>query len=293
MLLNFKLNQTNEPLITNQPATVTALGKDKKMRVTYTFKNNTNSVWARNALVNHYEPQQGDEVLVSNNDAGEYFVLGVLQQVQARAVSVVSSGGAQACKQTHNGEEALQIKDAAGQLLFEYRPESGLGVIRMPEGDLALHAPHGNIHMLTGKSLVCSSLGPMVLESGSALELGVKKDGAKSSIRLRQDELGVSSASMNIKSANANVKIDRARYTGEQISGNVKRAKWIYEKLETVTQRLFERAKNVFRNTEELHQSRAGRMRTLVDKDYHVKAHDTDIQAQNIVKVDGEKIHLG
>jgi hypothetical protein len=43
----------------------------------------------------------------------------------------------------------------------------------------------------------------------------------------------------------------------------------------------------------DLAQQRAGRVRTLVDGSYHVKSRTTLLSAEEDVKVQGERIHLG
>jgi hypothetical protein len=57
--------------------------------------------------------------------------------------------------------------------------------------------------------------------------------------------------------------------------------------------RILERAKNVYRQVEELQQTRAKRVRTLVEQSYQLNSETTTIKSRKNVNIDGERIHLG
>ena len=57
--------------------------------------------------------------------------------------------------------------------------------------------------------------------------------------------------------------------------------------------RLIQKTRDCFRWTENLEESRAGRMRAVVKGRYQVQSEHASIVAKGIVKVDGEKINLG
>jgi hypothetical protein len=71
------------------------------------------------------------------------------------------------------------------------------------------------------------------------------------------------------------------------------RSKLFVGKIETVAVRIMERAKNVYRQVEELQQTRANRVRTLVEGTYQLNSETTTIKSEKNVNIDGEKIHLG
>jgi lipopolysaccharide export system protein LptC len=64
-------------------------------------------------------------------------------------------------------------------------------------------------------------------------------------------------------------------------------------KIETIATRILERAKNVYRNVEELQQTRANRVRTLVQGTYQLNSETSYIKSEKNVNIDGERIHLG
>lgn len=57
--------------------------------------------------------------------------------------------------------------------------------------------------------------------------------------------------------------------------------------------RLVQKARDCFRFTENLDETRAGRLRLKVDGRYHLEAEHAAILAEGLVKIDGEKIDLG
>ncbi len=69
--------------------------------------------------------------------------------------------------------------------------------------------------------------------------------------------------------------------------------KLISGKVETLANDIIEKAKTVYRTVEGLTQLRTGRMRTMVEASYHLKAKKTFLKAEEDFKVKAEKIHLG
>ena len=63
--------------------------------------------------------------------------------------------------------------------------------------------------------------------------------------------------------------------------------------LETAAGRVVERARETYREVEELAQLRAGRVRQVAEKTYHVMGARTLFKARRDVKIKGDTIHLG
>jgi hypothetical protein len=70
-------------------------------------------------------------------------------------------------------------------------------------------------------------------------------------------------------------------------------AELVATRVETVADRIFEKARTVFRKVEDLHQLRAGRSRTVVEDGFYVQSGHTSIESSEEVKIDGKTIHLG
>ncbi|HUA65086.1 MAG TPA: DUF3540 domain-containing protein [Alphaproteobacteria bacterium] len=64
-------------------------------------------------------------------------------------------------------------------------------------------------------------------------------------------------------------------------------------KLELVAHKVFERFTDATRWIKDRWQVRAGRVRAEIEGDYHLKAKTISARADEDVKIDGEKIHLG
>ena len=67
----------------------------------------------------------------------------------------------------------------------------------------------------------------------------------------------------------------------------------IAQNITTTVGRLLQKATDSFRWTQNLDESRAGRMRWQVSERLHIKAKHASVIAQGQVKIDGEKIDLG
>jgi Protein of unknown function (DUF3540) len=182
------------------------------------------------------------------------------------APCVRTADGASARVAVVEGREQLELRDREGRLLFAYDAESGRGVLSIPVGDLELEAPNGDVVLRAGRRVR--------LQGGRELEL-------------RAGRLAVSAGE-------AELRLGETRFVGERFDGVLRRAKLSAEKLETVAGRLLERAVNVYRQVQRLHQLKAGRVRTLVEGSYHVKSGDgVFIKSDEIAQIDGKQVHLG
>jgi hypothetical protein len=70
-------------------------------------------------------------------------------------------------------------------------------------------------------------------------------------------------------------------------------AELVATRVETVADRVFERARSVFRQVDDLYQVRTGRSRTVVKGGFTVESGHASIEAEQEMKIDGKTIHLG
>jgi hypothetical protein len=183
-----------------------------------------------------------------------------------------TASGASVTVTERQGEERIEVRDAEARLVFAIEPATGRVTLSATSGSLALAAPNGDIELAAGGTVRCR---------GSAVELD-----ASESARLTSNEL-------RIGAREADVGIAELRYAGDRLRAKLDQAKLTLGRLETVTERLFERAKKVFRQVEDLHQLKAGRLRTMVERSYVLRSGHADIAATDHVKIDGKQIHLG
>ena len=231
----------------------------------------------------------GARVLVTGETLDQCYIIGVLNPRTApdsAGPEVATRGGASARVVEKDGEDRIEVCDSDGRTVFEYCPESGAGILSVPDGDLKLHAPNGNIDLLSGRGIRCQ---------GETVALaGIGRDAAISaSLDLGRGVAALQSGEIKVTAGRADVLVRESTYRGELLTVTVKRAKQVFEKLETVAIRILERATDVYRNVENLQQVKAGRMRVLVKAACHIKGGRTSIRADDDVKIGGRRIHLG
>ncbi len=97
---------------------------------------------------------------------------------------------------------------------------------------------------------------------------------------------------VEVRAAEADVRVTEARLTARQLVSTVDRVREVVGVLETRAERVIERAKNVYRDVEELAQTRAGRVKIIAERTVHVLGQRALLRAREDVKIKGEKVHL-
>ncbi len=138
-------------------------------------------------------------------------------------------------------------------LVIEYDPVTHRTRVMPEAGDLELAAPAGNL-ALRAEGSVTIDAGAVAVRSRSGIGLAV----------------------------------EAARLLAEVAS-----LRLVAGRVETLAKTVVEKTRNLYRAVEELLETRAGRVRSLVDGTYHLKARDAVVRAERDVDVDGEKIRLG
>lgn len=135
--------------------------------------------------------------------------------------------------------------------------DSGKTVLSVQEGDLDLRSEKGSI----------------------------KLDAAK--------HIELNSPQFSVQSGKANIDLADAQYQGVRFTASVSQTRLFLGKVNSTVGRLVEKAKNVYRQVEQLNQLKSGRMRTLVKGSYHLKGESINQKADKDVCIDGDKINLG
>ena len=289
-----KIDQLANPgnLQYTRPASLTGLD-DNKLLVRIEHEQASFVIEAINTLPG-YRPQIGDELLVSGENFRCCYIIGVLQEANHQAEQVLKSDhGALARRQVKNGHETISVEDDQGHLLFEYDVEEKKSKLYAARGDLSLIAKEGDIELVSGKNIRCKSLGGIIMESASTAQLRVAGEDDHSAVSLTDKGLLLSSKNIGIKAKNGKINIDHGLFEGKTFKTVLDRSKMLVGKIETIATRILERAKNVYRNVEELQQTRANRVRTLVQGTYQLNSETSYIKSEKNVNIDGERIHLG
>ena len=206
------------------------------------------------AIAHEYLPREGDRVLVASGNEGAW-VVGVLSALRSVHKAVSTDDGTSA--QLSPDGSSLQVTDAHGKLLFEHRPEEGQSILSVPHGDLRLRSEQGSIE----------------LESANDIRFRAGRDVALEAQRGR-------------------VELDQMHFTADSMTSTIEKVRQTLGVVETRATRIIERAKNVYREVEELQQTRAGRVRMIAKKTFQVMGRRTLFKAKEDVSIKGEKIYL-
>lgn len=177
---------------------------------------------------------------------------------------VVSRAGAQArIEPRDGGAEAIVVRDRAGKLLFEHDPVTGKSVIHAM-GDLEIRADHGSVSI-----------------------------SARDAVKLRGErEVEVQTPSLVATATRADVTIVDGRLVARSIRTVAEETRHAVKRLTVEAERIVERSKDVYRDVEGLAQTRAGRMRQVVESTFHVLSQRTVLKAEEDLKLKGSKIHI-
>lgn len=158
----------------------------------------------------------------------------------------------------------VAVRDRAGRLLFEHDHESGKSVVHAPAGDLELRADHGSVSVVARDAVAVRGDRSIDLATPALTATAARAEGFFGDVRL---------VARSLRSA-----VEVVRHTAGV--------------LEVEAQRIVERAKSTYRDVEDLAQTRAGRMRSVVATSFHVLSKKTIIKADEDLKLKGNKIHL-
>ncbi len=167
--------------------------------------------------------------------------------------------------------EAVEIRDAGGRLLVRYA--DGNAEISAPAGDLRLSAPGGGV--------VIDAAQQIAVQSGDTrLQLDA------SGCRLDSPRMDVHAQTANLTGHDLSVAAQHIATTAATLTQRV-------ERLEVNATRIIERTRDAFREVKGLWQTRAGRVRTLVEDGYRLRAKRTAIHSENETSIDGSAVLLG
>lgn len=231
----------------------------------------------------------GDRVLCVNRAAGTVYITMILEKADKTGVinkTLNLNGETKARVVSRDGSHILAVYNKRGELIFEYDPDSDRSRVIMGSGGLDVSAPKGDIRFSAG--------GRIQLES-RCVEMNTHEAAGMQTSRfsLGQFRTELHSASLNIKSARNKLELDEVDYHGRKLTTRVSRAKLNWGRVETLVDTLIQKARTSFTTVEELSQTRAGRMRTLVAGTFRLKAVRAKLKADKSIDIDGERINLG
>ena len=106
-------------------------------------------------------------------------------------------------------------------------------------------------------------------------------------------DISLVSGGLKIKALIGDVVIEKLSFVGAFFEGHLQRVKLVAESLDTILDRLYQRLKRSYRIIEESDHVRAGSIDLRAEGTVHVRGENTVLTAQELVKIDGEQIHVG
>ena len=263
------------------------------------FKGNQEN-WAIKALSSECSLKSGDEVLVVSENIDEIYIIGVLNQKKPAICAmkpqnqIVLPDGAVAKLKEYHGKPKLNLYSKRNELIFEYDPEKGQARIIQNSGDLKIDAPNGNLKLSAAKNVMISGHNiDFAGRSGVKLSVGNIYEKIRSSLSLKPGTINISGRKIEVRAKQAVCFLEELRENIKKNISNVKYARIIAEKVETIADTVIEKTKNSYRSTENLTQHKAGRMRMLIDSTFHLKSRNSVLKAKKDIKIKSDKIHLG
>ena len=242
------------------------------------------SVSARLAVAGGYRPRAGDDVLVASAE-GEFFVVGVVRALRDVGAEVLEAPDGSRVALEHDEDGAVwRLSDAEGRLVFEHR--AGKSVVSVGDdlelragGDIALEAG-GEVRIEGERALVAGEAAVSLRSEGSELTLD-------------EDRTRLTTTILETRAERADVQVEEANLVAGTLRTVVHRLRERADVVERTAGRVVERAREVYREVEELSQTKAGRLRFVARTALTLLGEQTQVQAREDVKIKGEKIYLG
>jgi len=105
--------------------------------------------------------------------------------------------------------------------------------------------------------------------------------------------VSVVAAGLDLNAGEGNVVLQRLSFLGDAVRAEIDRVRLIAGRFDSVLERLSQRVKRSYRTVEEMDQLRAERIDYTAEKTMSLHAEHTLVTADELVKLDGEQIHLG
>jgi hypothetical protein len=106
-------------------------------------------------------------------------------------------------------------------------------------------------------------------------------------------DVTVASAGVSVTAAEGSFVLKRLAYLGSVVHAEVERVKHAGIVLDSVLERVSQRVKRSIRLVEEVDHVRAAEIDYSAKSNMHLRGHNAIVTAEELVKIDGEQIHLG
>jgi hypothetical protein len=240
----------------------------------------------------------GDTVLACCDNSGDWFIFGVIAQMDEcqSPEHIVLDCGVRADLLTHGNGQGLRVTTPAGAILFEYDGASGKSRVYAPEGTLAVTTISGDISFDSSADISFTASGKICLSGQAGISLGTKPDDsipAQPGSAEQTRCISIKSDSLSLDTDEADMRLGRIRVRGEYFEGALDRIRLTVDRLQTIAGTTVQTMSSFYQTVSGLTQLQTGRLRTLVAGTWHSKSKRVSLRAEEDVRIDGEKIHLG
>jgi hypothetical protein len=159
----------------------------------------------------------------------------------------------------------LASPDDACFILAVLEREAGKAARVVLDGDLEVRLPKGRF----------------AVSSQEGIDLATAKEAALVAGRLA------------VNAVKADVVVEAMSFLGSRVHAEIERVKLVAEHFDSVLDRLHQRIKRSYRFVEETDQVRADHLDYIAKKQVRVHGHDAILTADQLVKMDGEQVHIG
>ena len=146
-----------------------------------------------------------------------------------------------------------------------WKAKKGAASRLVVEGDLELQAPSGQVR----------------IGSGEGIELTAGK------------EVSIASGTFDLHAVDASAIFERMTLIGSTLRADLGAVKAVAGAIDSVVERVTQRAKRVYRFVEEFDQLRAELIDYVATKNASLRGENTVMTATECVKIDGEQVHIG
>lgn len=263
-----------------RPATVLGAGADGRVFARLDDGTVVNLVVATQPVPSF---EAGDRVLATGERTDASFLIGVLETKSP--AKLVTKQGVSARIAVVEGRERLEIRDADDRLLVSVDPSTGGMVLSSPRGPFAIRSEAGDIEL--------QASGAVRVAGGERVELrgGHGDDAATFSLEGALSKL--TSDAIDVTARRARAGIADVKLAARTLASRIEDARHEYGRVETVAERVVERAKTAMRRVEELSELAAGRIRSVATGGMTLRAGHASLEADDEVRIDGKHINLG
>jgi hypothetical protein len=217
----------------------------------------------------------------------------------AAGVVVEAADGTRARRVGEGDAAGIVLEAPDGTVLLSYDPREGRLRLEVARGDLELCARDGRVLLSGSQGVVIDGGDSVAVTARRSVTLKTEPEKVpgvetgRAEVTLLRDELRLGAKTFGLQALRAAITSDELAFAARSLRTVAKVALQSVGVLETRAERVVERAKNVYRDVEELAQTRAGRVRLIARETLHAAGRRAVLRGDEDVKIKGEKIHLG